>query len=240
MAMFGSSFRQGRPFVEPEVLPNPAPVAAAPAVLADPAQAKPREYLGGLIKYAPPKTGPGGLQTFGATMQDIGASLTGGQGGNLERVQEAYRQRQAEAEKKSVMDRLQAMAGDLYPDDEEAQLLFKADPSAFVEERLKARQPEKPVLVNTRLGPRLYHPKTGEYETLEDIPEKLPFGWSLDENGNPQIDPQFVAGQGALSNARAAATAAHRAPPRGRSGGGSSGGGSPSGASAVPPWKRKW
>lgn len=239
--LFGSSARQAAPFA-PELAgaaPN-APAAPAPLLAnQEPAAPTSRSYLGGLVKYEPQAgmTGAERMQIIGATLRDVGSGLGGGQGGSLEAVQEGFRARQAKTEKESLMKRLQQMAGELYPDDEEAQLLFKMDPGKFVDARLKEREPEKPVVVNTRLGPRLYHPKSGEYEKLEDIPDKLPFGWKLDENGDPMIDPNFVAGQGQLSNVRAAATAAHRAPPRGRSGGGGGGGGGgSSGGGRRQPW----
>lgn len=160
-------------------------------------------------------------QVIGATMADVGSALGGRGGGSLDRVQAGWRAREAEEKAKAQMAQFRALAGELYGDDEESRLLFEMAPEKFIEHRLDARKPSKPVLVNTRLGPRAYNPETGEYRSLEDIPERLPPGYKYDEEGNVVVDPIYVQGQGALANVRAAATAAHRAPPRGGGGGSS-------------------
>lgn len=188
-------------------------------------------------RLAPPQQRPSGadrLSTLGAALSDAGMALRGGQGNSLARVQEGFRARSEKAKADTEMERLQTLASSLYGDDEEAQLLFLADPSKFVSQRLEERRPKQPILVNTRLGPRLYNPESGEYRSLEDIPERLPPGYRYDEEGNPVVDPNYVAGQGALAEARAAAQAKYRAPPRGRTGGG--GGGRPM-APRRAPWE---
>lgn len=177
---------------------------------------------------APPRDGPSRWEIAGATMQDVGAALQGGQGGRLSAVQEQYRQRSKQAKEEAQIAELEKLGADLYGDDPEALALFRVAPEKMLERRMEARQPSKPVLVNTRLGPRLYNPDTQEYRTLENIPERLPPGYRYSEGGEVELDPNFLAGQGRLADARAAATARHRAPPR-------SGGGGRGGAGIPPP-----
>lgn len=59
--------------------------------------------------------------------------------------------------------------------------------------------------------------------------QKAPTGYMYGPDGNLVVDPGYVAGQGQISNVRAAGVAAHRAPPRGRSGGS---------AGKKKPWER--
>lgn len=184
----------------------------------------------------PERTGPSRWEIAGATMQDVGAALQGGQGGSLAAVQEAYRERSKRAKDEADAAEIERLGAELYGDDPEAMALYRMAPEKLLEKRLEARQPSKPVLVNTRLGPRLYYPDSGDYKTLENIPERLPPGYRYDDEGNVQLDPAYLAGQGALANTRAAATARHRAP---RASGGS-GGGRPAASGGTPPWQRKW
>lgn len=64
---------------------------------------------------------------------------------------------------------------------------------------------------------------------IREPTQKAPAGFKYDENGDLTVDQGFVDGRGKIANVLAAATAAHRAPRVGRSGGGSSGG------SGLPP-----
>lgn len=57
------------------------------------------------------------------------------------------------------------------------------------------------------------------------LQRNVPFGWSLDEEGNPTVEPTFVQGKAAIARAT-------RAPPRGRGGGGRRSGG---GSGKLPP-----
>ena len=65
-------------------------------------------------------------------------------------------------------------------------------------------------------GAASWDPNTGAFEVLREPTQKAPVGFTYGPDGNLQIDPGYVAGQGQLSNVRAAGTAAHRAPPRPR------------------------
>lgn len=58
-----------------------------------------------------------------------------------------------------------------------------------------------------------------EYKQLQAPTQRAPVGYTYDDGGHLVIDPGYVEGQRRVSDARAAGTAAHRAPPRGRSGG---------------------
>lgn len=69
-------------------------------------------------------------------------------------------------------------------------------------------------------GVGLANERTGEFKTLREPTQRLPTGMMLDESGNAVPDPNYVALQGQVSDARAGATARHRAPRVGRSGGG--------------------
>lgn len=60
--------------------------------------------------------------------------------------------------------------------------------------------------------------------------QKPPVGYMFAPDGSLMVDPGYVAGQGQIANVRAAATAAHRAPPRGGGGG----------AGKPKPWERKF
>lgn len=235
--LFGSSARDIVPAIQPDDAPPVAPAASAAPAAAAAAPAT-RSFLGGLVKYTPVQgqTGADRMQIAGATLRDVAANLGGGQADALAQVQADYRARQEKAKKEGELQRLRDWAKELYPNDPEAQFIFSADPEKLIEQRSEAYAPQKPVVVNTRLGPRLYDPKTKQYEVLEDIPDKVPFGWTRGEDGELQVDPNFVAGQGQITNARAAATAAHRAPRRG----GGGGGGSAPAPAKVPPWKRSW
>lgn len=82
------------------------------------------------------------LAILGATLQDVGIGIRGGQGGALERVQAGYRARAERDQAAQLREQMQTLAASLYGDDPEAQLLFMADPEAFVgarAERLKPR-----------------------------------------------------------------------------------------------------
>lgn len=82
------------------------------------------------------------LAILGATLQDVGVGIRGGQGGALERVQAGYRARAEKDQAAQLRQQMQDLAASLYGDDPEAQLLFMADPEAFVgarAERLKPR-----------------------------------------------------------------------------------------------------
>lgn len=82
------------------------------------------------------------LALFSAGLADAGTALQGGEGKSLSRVQEGFRKRR-EAEQKSVaQERLQKLAGELYGDDKEAQLLFMADPKSFVKARAERLKPQ--------------------------------------------------------------------------------------------------
>ena len=80
------------------------------------------------------------MALFGATLRDVGSSLNGGNGGAIAATQAGFQAARDKAKKDAVTQRVLDMAKSLYPDDEEAQLLFQADPGAFVEQRLKARE----------------------------------------------------------------------------------------------------
>lgn len=220
---------------------NDVRVSAAPGSAAD------REFGDGAVLRRVPTLTPDletpkqeraqKWQVVGATLADVGAALRGAQGGSLDRVQQGWRKRAAEEAAAKEMESLRALASDLYGDDQEAMMLFEAAPEAFIKQRLEERQPAKPVLVNTRLGPRLYNPQTEEYRTLENIPERLPPGYKYDDNGEVILDPLYVQGQGALAEARAAAAAKYRAP---RGGGGGGGGGSRAAAAPASSRRRPW
>lgn len=104
------------------------------------------------------------LATFGAALSDAGIALRGGQGNALARVQEAYRKRAKEELALRQQEQMQAMAKQLYGDDPEAQLLFMADPEAFVgarAERLKPRTMSE--------GQTYVDPMTGERYTTPTV-----------------------------------------------------------------------
>jgi len=245
--LFGSSARQAAPFA-PELAGAALNAPAAPApLLANPEAAAPtsRSYLGGLVKYEPQAgmTGAERMQIIGATLRDIGSGLGGGQGGSLEAVQEGFRARQAKTEKEGLMKRLQQMAGELYPDDEEAQLLFKADPSAFVESRIKAREPDVDYVTRPE-GLYRIDKKANKAEMVQEFERSAPSGWEWDGEklapipGGP-YDPNYI---GQAAGVRRDAVVSRPTPSRARSGGGGGGsrGGSAPASAATPPWKRTW
>lgn len=66
--------------------------------------------------------------------------------------------------------------------------------------------------------------RTGDLVRSVEPTQKAPPGYMFGPDGGLAVDPGYVAGQGAIRNAQAGASAAHRAPPRGRAtSGGSSG-----------------
>lgn len=237
--LFGSSARQAVPFVEPERLENAAsllPAASAPQATSEP---ETRSYLGGLIKYQRPEagTGPNALTTIGATLQDVAANLRGDRGGNLEAVQEQFRQRQARAEKESLRKRLEGMIDAQYGDDPEAQALFRADPSAFVEAQLKARQPSVSV-ERGEDGLYLVDARAGTSKKIQDWQRKAPLGWEWDESGerlrpveNGPYDLDYISN---VAGVRREAVVERPMPSRARGGGGGGGRGGGGGSSGLP------
>ena len=68
---------------------------------------------------------------------------------------------------------------------------------------------------------------------------KAPAGYRYGPDGGLEVDPGYVAGQGQISDARAASTARHRAPPRPRASSGG-GGGPTAPAKSYAPSTVKW
>lgn len=110
----------------------------------------------------------------------------------------------------------------------------KFDPAAFVSalgdqgadlgdvaQLTKTLQPERPRAFSTSAGVVAENPDGG-FDMKFPVQQKLPTGLRMGENGEPEIDPEYLALQTQLANARAGAVASHRAPPRGRAGGGAS------------------
>jgi hypothetical protein len=111
----------------------------------------------------------------------------------------------------------------------------KFDPAAFVSalgdtsedlgdvaSLAKNLRPERPQTYSTSDG--LVSVGEDNKPTLTyPVQHKLPAGLRMGEDGQPEIDPQYLALQTQLANARAGAVASHRAPPRGRAGGASTG-----------------
>jgi hypothetical protein len=125
-----------------------------------------RSYLGGLVKYQRPEgqTDAERAAIFGAMLSDVGSSLRGGEGGSLARVQAEFRKRAAEAESKVQAQRLKALAGQLYADDPEAQMLFLTDPESFVKARAERLKPQ------TLSGGQTYvDPATGQHYTAPSV-----------------------------------------------------------------------
>lgn len=119
------------------------------------------------------------LQVLGATLQDMGQSFRGGQGGSLSRVQEGWRRRAAQEQAQAQMAQMQGLAGHLYGDDPEAQLLFMADPESFVKARAERFKPQ------TMSGGQTYFdPATGQRVTAPTV-EKMDdrFGFYDPETG---------------------------------------------------------
>jgi len=157
--LFGSSARQaiapggsfiGKVGMSPEM--NPAFALGVKEAMGEPGEMKrppvavgnpEHSYLGGLIRYQRPEgqTGAERMALLGAAMSDAGAALQGGRGDALARVQDGFRKRAAEAQKQAEMANLKALAGELYGDDPEAQLLFAADPESFVKARAERLKP---------------------------------------------------------------------------------------------------
>lgn len=101
-------------------------------------------YLGGLVKYQRPEgqTSADRMALFGATLSDVGSRLAGRDAGSLDRVQAGFRKRALEAQQQSQLAELTALAQTLYPNDAEAQLLFRADPESFVKARSERFKPQ--------------------------------------------------------------------------------------------------
>lgn len=177
-------------------------------------------------------------QVIGATMQDVGNSLRGGQGGSLDRVQAGWRAREKEEKALAEMEQLRSLATELYGDDEEARLLFEASPEAFTGAMIKERTPQ---YVEGPGG--IYEVRGGEsrlVQKYEPEPEKLNFGWSRDPESNrlvPQpggpADPDYIA---KTAGVRREAVTTRPMPRVGGEGGGRGGGGSSGGM----PWKQRW
>lgn len=72
-------------------------------------------------------------------------------------------------------------------------------------------------------GVASYNKQTGEFKTLREPTQKAPNGYRYGLDGNLEIDPGYVAGQGQVADVKASATARYRAPRVGRSGGGRAG-----------------
>lgn len=89
---------------------------------------------------------------------------------------------------------------------------------------IKATEPPNPFeYVNTSAGVVRGNKQTGESGLVYTLPEKPPWPGAIRDPNHPDAwitNPNFIAGQGAVANAKAAASAAHRAPPRGRTSGG--------------------
>ena len=87
-------------------------------------------------------------------------------------------------------------------------------------------------------GVASYNKQTGEFKTLREPTQKAPNGYRYGLDGNLEIDPGYVAGQGQVADVKASATARYRAPPRPRA---SSGGGGPTApAKSYDPSTVKW
>ena len=87
-------------------------------------------------------------------------------------------------------------------------------------------------------GYGVFNQQTGDFKTVREPTQKAPNGYRYGLDGNLEIDPGYVAGQGQISEVRASATARHRAPPRPRA---SSGGGGPTApAKSYDPSTVKW
>lgn len=177
-------------------------------------------------------------QVIGATMADVGGALNGRGGGSLDRVQAGWRARENEEKAMAEMEQLRSLATELYGDDEEARLLFEANPEAFTGAMIKERTPQ---YVEGPGG--IYEVRGGESRLVQKYdpePEKLNFGWSRDPDGRlvPQpggpADPDYIAKTAGVR--REAVTAR----PMPRVGGGGGGGGGGSGAGGNMPWKRRW
>lgn len=76
--------------------------------------------------------------------------------------------------------------------------------------------------------------RTGGLVRSVEPTQRAPVGYTYGPDGNLQIDPGYVQGQGQITNARAAATASHRAPPRPRAAGGVRASGSAKSATGRP------
>jgi hypothetical protein len=112
----------------------------------------------------PGMSGSDRMVLMGAALSDAGASLRGGEGGSLSRVQEAFRKRHAEEAKLAQQDAMKSLAAQLYADDPEAQLLFAADPEAFVAARAERLKPR------TMSGGQTYiDPATGQRYTAPTV-----------------------------------------------------------------------
>lgn len=141
--------------------------------------------------------GPSRWEKIGAGLHDIGAALGGTEGGAYRRVQDDYRKRAEKAKQDAEIERLKAMAAELYPDDPDAQFLFSMAPDKFVEQQLERRQPQ---IIEGEDG--IYEIQGGKSKLLqkyEPAPEKLSFGWVrgpdgklVPEPGGP-ADPNYIA-----------------------------------------------
>lgn len=143
-------------------------------------------------------------EIFGATLQDMGGSLSGRGGGNLARVQEGYRKRTAAEAGAAEAEKMRALAAELYADDPEAQLLFSADPEAFVAARAERMKPR------TMSGGQTYiDPTTGQRFTAPTV-EKMDdrFAYYDPETGEARYSearsPTYQEGTGRMNAEEAA------------------------------------
>ena len=72
-------------------------------------------------------------------------------------------------------------------------------------------------------GYGVFNQQTGDFKTVREPTQKAPNGYRYGLDGNLEIDPGYVAGQGQVADVKASATARYRAPRVGRSGGGRAG-----------------
>lgn len=143
-------------------------------------------------------------QVIGATLQDVGAGLRGGQGESLARVQEGWRRQAAREQQEANLAQLQQLATSLYGDDPEAQLLFQADPESFVKARAERFKPQ------TMSGGQTYiDPATGRRftaPTVEKFDDRM--GYYDPQTGEARYSdprgPTFQEGTGRMSAEEAA------------------------------------
>jgi hypothetical protein len=173
-------------------------------------------------------------QVIGATMADVGGALNGRGGGSLDRVQAGWRAREEQEKAEAQMAQLRELAGSLYGDDDEARLLFEANPEAFTASMIKDRTPE---YVEGPGG--IYEVRSGESRLVQKYdpePEKYNFGWMRGPDGRlvpvpgGPADPDYIA---KTAGVRRDAVTSRPMPRTGGGGGGGGGGGSM-------PWKRRW
>lgn len=171
----------------------------------------------------------------GATLQDVGMGLRGGQGGSLEGVQEGWRRQQARERAEKQEAELRDLALSLYGDDDESRLLFETHPEAFAAAMIKDRTPQYIE------GPGGIYEVTGGESRLvqkyEPEPEKLNFGWTRDpQTGRLRPELDGPADPGYIARTAGVRRDAVVSRPMPRQGGGGRGTGAGGGA----PWKQRW